>query len=194
MTQQISNLRNQFRTKRRSLSPAEQTQASRTLVAQIQQLSILSAGQQVALYLANDGELDPTLLIDYCWANNIQVYLPVLHPFAKGYLLFHSYRADTPMVANRYGIAEPLLTCNDICPLAKLDFIFTPLVAFDATGNRLGMGGGYYDRTLKPIVRNNLATQLIGLAHDCQMSNKLPTQPWDIPLNKIITPNNFFCI
>ncbi|WP_416307738.1 5-formyltetrahydrofolate cyclo-ligase [Neptunicella sp. SCSIO 80796] len=191
MVNEQHNLRSTYRAKRRALSQTQQQQASHDLIAQCQPL--LSAGQRVAFYLANDGELDPVLLIQFCRDNNIQVYLPVLHPFSPGHLLFHAYHADTIMQANRFGIPEPVIHCQQICPLKQLDIIFTPLVAFDASGNRLGMGGGFYDRTLKPIARDGLSTRLIGLAHDCQQADNLPVQPWDIPLTKIITPTKIFC-
>jgi 5-formyltetrahydrofolate cyclo-ligase len=61
-------------------------------------------------------------------------------------------------------------------------------------GNRLGMGGGYYDRTLAPIRRDSLQTQLIGLAHTCQQADMLQTDNWDIPLNGISTPDQFFSV
>ncbi|WP_159287438.1 5-formyltetrahydrofolate cyclo-ligase, partial [Klebsiella pneumoniae] len=105
---------------------------------------------RIALYLANDGELNTQPLIEWLWQQGKQVYLPVLHPFAKGHLLFLHYHTHTPMDKNRYGIAEPKLDQRLICPVRELDIIGTPLVAFDQSGQRLGMGGGYYDRTLAP--------------------------------------------
>ena len=98
------------------------------------------------------------------------------------------------MLVNRFGIPEPMLTKNNLCPLSQIDLIFTPLVAFDSSGNRLGMGGGFYDRTLAPIKRDQLTTQLIGLAHNCQQVDALSQDSWDIPLNGIVTPTEFFDI
>jgi 5-formyltetrahydrofolate cyclo-ligase len=91
------------------------------------------------------------------------------------------------MTENIFGILEPRLDVSKVCPLSKLDIICTPLVAFDNIGSRLGMGGGFYDRTLAHWqTHDNLYP--IGLAHDCQQVEKVPMQSWDVPLPEIITP------
>lgn len=74
----------------------------------------------------------------------------------------------------------------------QLDVVITPLVAFDITGNRMGMGGGYYDRTLANW-RTDQRPLPIGYAHDCQQVDKLAKQHWDIPLPYIITPTQYHC-
>ena len=90
------------------------------------------------------------------------------------------------MIKNHYGILEPKLEVRKVCPLDQLDVLFTPLVAFDNTGARLGMGGGFYDRTLANWQQHKIYP--IGLAHDCQRVDKIPLEHWDIPLPEIITP------
>jgi len=148
----------------------------------------------VALYLSNDGELDTSLLINELWSIEQHVYLPVIHPFNGANLLFQRYEKNSPMRANRYGILEPKLNCSQICPLPALDYLLMPLVAFDKFGNRLGMGGGFYDRTLARLHEENWQQpQLIGLAHECQQVDKLPIESWDVPLKTIITPNKTYC-
>lgn len=163
----------------------------------------------IALYIANDGELDPQVFINWCWenyaSNNIHVYLPVVHPFSPGNLLFLRYSSNTPMIKNKYGIPEPKLNILEMCTANNLHILFTPLVAFDKSGNRLGMGGGFYDRTLSNInhITPNVvqeqsllkSTQIIGLAHTCQEVDQLPIEAWDIPLPEIMTPEkNIFPI
>jgi 5-formyltetrahydrofolate cyclo-ligase len=96
------------------------------------------------------------------------------------------------MVMNRYSIAEPKLNQTQIIPVSKLDLICTPLVAFDTTGHRLGMGGGYYDRTLEPWFQTKQGPKPIGLAHDCQQVDRLPIASWDVPLPKIVTPSQIW--
>ncbi|MGQ8364763.1 5-formyltetrahydrofolate cyclo-ligase [Glaciecola sp. 1036] len=192
-TQLRNTLRQTFRERRKSLSHQEQHTAALGLVDQIQSLDVLQGASKVALYMTNDSELDTQPLIEHLWQQNVKVYLPVLHPFSDGYLLFLHYHPNSVMTANHYGIAEPRLDCRDVCPVANLDVLFTPLVAFDASGNRLGMGGGFYDRTLA-FLHNNKQNQpkLIGLAHDIQQTLSLPTEAWDIPLPTIITPTQHF--
>lgn len=187
-------IRATFRQKRQLLSAQQQQQATQQVLTTCKQSTPLTKAKTVACYLPNDGEISPRAIIDYCWQHEITLLLPVLHPFSHGHLLFVEYQANSKMCMNRFGIPEPILTTENLCPLAKIELIFTPLVAFDASGNRLGMGGGFYDRTLAPIQRDNLATRLIGLAHDCQQAQALAQDSWDIPLNGIATPTEFFDI
>lgn len=184
--QERKALRQQIRKQRQSLSKEFQQQSAELLLQQLK--TLLKQGQTIALYLANDGELSPHVVIDKANELNVNVVLPVLHPVRKGYLNFQRFAETTQMTANQYGIAEPKLSSVDTVPLENIDIICLPLVAFDSDGNRLGMGGGYYDRTLAKIGELANPPQLIGLAHDIQQLRKLPVQPWDVPITKIITP------
>ena len=89
---------------------------------------------------------------------------------------------------NRFGIDEPIST--EILNANQMNIIFIPLVGFDEFKNRIGMGGGFYDRTLafKKRQQNYKNPKLYGLAFDCQQVEKLETQDWDVPLDAIITP------
>jgi 5-formyltetrahydrofolate cyclo-ligase len=191
---QRRDLRSHFRKKRQTLSIQEQDTAAQNLLKTCLTSTILPKAKTIACYIANDGEIDPVKIIDYCWQQGKCVLLPVLHPFSKGHLLFVRYDPSTPTRKNRYGIVEPIITSTNICTLPNIEMILTPLVAFDVKGNRLGMGGGYYDRTLVPIRRDLLTTRLIGLAHTCQQTDKLLTDSWDIPLDGIATSEQFFSV
>ena len=190
-TLQRQQLRQYIRQLRRQLSPAAQQQAATALVTQALSLAQVASSQHIALYLANDAELDTFPLIQALWQQGKQVYLPVLHPFSAGYLLFVQYQQDTLLYPNKFGIPEPLPACHRLRPVNQLDLIFTPLVAFDAAGNRLGMGGGFYDRTLAQLAPDSHC-QVIGLAHNCQQVDAVPGEAWDIPLQQIITPGKYF--
>lgn len=89
------------------------------------------------------------------------------------------------MQKNRYGILQPKLNVQNVVPLEQIDIIFTPLVAFDKNGNRIGMGGGFYDRTLQHWQQKSFLP--VGLAHRCQQLDNLPTEIWDIPLAMVLT-------
>lgn len=185
-------LRNIIRERRQCLSNDQQQQASKLLLQRLSTHKKVQESQKIALYLANDGELDLMPFIEWCWQQKKQVYLPVLHPFCSGHLLFLLFQPSSTMVKNKYGIKEPKLAVNKVCPLHQLDVICTPLVAFDSLGSRLGMGGGFYDRTLVNWQKYQIYP--VGLAHDCQQVDKIPTQLWDIPLPEIITPTkSFYC-
>ncbi|WP_025902724.1 5-formyltetrahydrofolate cyclo-ligase [Tatumella sp. UCD-D_suzukii] len=179
-------IRAQIRRQRQALSPQQQQQAAQQVAERALSLPLLAQARNVALFLSFDGELDTRPLISRLWQRGQQVYLPVLHPFSTGQLLFIRYLPDTPLNPNRYGIPEPSLNLTELAPLDTLDIILVPLVAFDARGQRLGMGGGFYDRTLQHWQQHGVLPA--GLAHCCQQVPALPTEQWDIPLPVIITP------
>lgn len=183
-------IRKQIRQARQQLSSAQQQQAAKALSQQFLNLPELLNSQHIAVYLHNDGEIATAELINSLWQLGKSVYLPVLHPFTSGYLLFQHYQPNTLLTSNKYGIAEPILSCQDIKVVAELDLILTPLVAFDAQGQRMGMGGGFYDRTFadQPLAQR----RMIGLAHDCQQVACIPTEAWDVPLPMVLTPSAVF--
>lgn len=181
-----ATLRTLIRTRRNELSENSQRQASIQIAKQLMTHPKIQSAKTIALYLANDGELDLMPFIRWCWQNNKHVYLPVLHPFCSGHLLFLLYEDNTKMAENIFGINEPILDVTKVCPLIQLDVLCTPLVAFDNTGARLGMGGGFYDRTLMNWQQHQ--TYPMGIAHDCQLTDNIPVEYWDIPLPEIITP------
>ena len=185
-----SHLRTQLKLRRNALSVFEQNEASKKVALKLSEHKKIAQANHIAVYLSNDGELATTAFIEWCWQENKAVFLPVVHPFSAGNLLFLQYQKTTKLINNRYGILEPKLDITQVCPLAELDVICTPLVAFDNTGARLGMGGGFYDRSLANWQQNKLYP--IGLAHDCQQVEQVPIESWDIPLPEIITPSKSF--
>ncbi|MBU3004416.1 5-formyltetrahydrofolate cyclo-ligase [Paraglaciecola arctica] len=192
--QSRQQIRLTYRKKRQLLSPLHQAEAASQILTTCLRSTGLPQAKTIACYIANDSEVNPQRIIQFCWQQGKRVLLPVLHPFSKGHLLFVEYHPNSATRKNIYGIDEPIVTSSNICTLENIDLILTPLVAFDAKGNRLGMGGGYYDRTLAPIRRDSIATQIIGLAHTCQQTDKIIADSWDIPLNGIATPKQFFNI
>ena len=183
-----SELRRIIRQQRLQLSMSEQATAANQLVSLLLPELLKRNVKNVAVYLANDGELGTQPLIHALWQHQVEIALPVLHPFSPGHLLFIQYHPQSIMTTNQFGIAEPKLNINELVPLHQLDLIMTPLVAFDHQGNRLGMGGGFYDRTL--ACAN--APAAIGLAHECQKVKSLPVAAWDIPLAEIATPSQLY--
>ena len=176
-------LRQQMRETRQKQTALQQQQAAQHITEQALKLIEQQQAKNIALYLAFDGEISTKPLINQLWQQGKHVYLPVLHPFVHGHLLFLRYLPDTPMKANKFGILEPHLNVKSVLPIEQLDIIFTPLVAFDRLGNRLGMGGGFYDRTLQNSQHRFIT---VGLAHQCQQVEALPIESWDIPLEHIL--------
>ena len=179
-----NQLRQQIRKTRANLTALQQQQAEDSITQQALALIEERNAQHIALYVSFDGEISTEKLIKTLWAQGKQVYLPVLHPFNPNHLLFLRYLPDTPMLKNKFGIWEPKLNVQSVLPLEELDILFTPLVAFDKQGNRLGMGGGFYDRTLQHWQKYSFIP--VGLAHQCQQVEQLPTEAWDVPLHQIL--------
>ena len=179
-----NQLRQQIRKTRANLTALQQQQAEDSITQQALALIEAQNAQHIALYVSFDGEISTEKLIKTLWAQDKHVYLPVLHPFNPNHLLFLRYLPDTPMLKNKFGILEPKLNVQNVLPLDELDILFTPLVAFDKQGNRLGMGGGFYDRTLQNW--QNVSFIPVGLAHQCQQVEQLPTEAWDVPLHRIL--------
>lgn len=182
-------LRQQIRTRRKALSHDQQQQAAQALLERIKAHPDVKHARRIGFYLANDGEINPLPTIHWLWTQNKDIYLPVVHPFTAGHLLFLHYTPTSPMVRNKFNIEEPELDMDRVLPHSGLDLMFTPMVAFDQLGNRLGMGGGYYDRTLQGWHAHQLGPKPIGVAHDCQQVEQIPCEEWDVPLPEILTPS-----
>ncbi|GGK84236.1 5-formyltetrahydrofolate cyclo-ligase [Amphritea balenae] len=187
-------LRREMRNARRRLTVPQQKQNALGLLQTIRRLTQFRRSKNIALYLANDGEISPEQVIHYCRQLGKQCYLPVLHPIKHNRLWFVEYNSDTQLRKNIYKIDEPPLIKAPRRPAWALDLVLLPLVAFDEEGGRLGMGGGYYDRTFsfKQGWRKGRGTQLIGLAHDLQKVEQLKTESWDIPLEGVATESHFY--
>lgn len=184
-----NQLRKRLRETRKLLTEQEQNAAAHRLVRHLLTSPFLRSSRRIACYLPNDGEIDPTPLIERLWAMKRQCFLPVLSRLPRDRLWFAPILPDTPLVLNRFGIPEPAVTARALLRAQELDLILMPLVGFDVSGNRLGMGGGFYDRSLE-FLRHRGAwhkPRLVGLAHECQRLEALTPEPWDIPLRGIVT-------
>ncbi|HSC68626.1 MAG TPA: 5-formyltetrahydrofolate cyclo-ligase [Cellvibrio sp.] len=183
-----TSLRQELRARRRALNPTQQHQASLLLLRQLMQVPQFMRARNVALYIANDGEIDPAPIAQQLWKMEKHCYLPVLRPGKSRELWFVEYKPGALLTKNRFGIPEPDFRNYHKLPAPFIDVVLMPLVGFDRSGARLGMGGGFYDTTFafkqkkkpgKPV--------LIGLAHACQEVDALTTASWDIPLFAIAT-------
>lgn len=186
-------LRRDLRSRRRALSPQQQRRASRKLCRNLLASRELRDARSIALYWPNDGEIDPRSLQPAVARMNKGCYLPVLHPILGNRLWFLRLDRDTPMVRNRFGIPEPSLRRAASRPAWALDVVLMPLVGFTPEGDRLGMGGGFYDRTFAFLGQpGQHAPRLIGLAHECQRVATMPTASWDVPMNAIVTDQGYY--
>jgi 5-formyltetrahydrofolate cyclo-ligase len=184
-----NDLRRALRARRHALTDPEQARAAHTLAARLTAMRLLRVSRRVALYLPNDGEIDPQPFMQRLWQMRKRCYLPILSRLRHDRLWFAPYRPDTPLALNRFGIPEPVVPARDWVRAQELDLILMPLVAFDACGNRLGMGGGFYDKSLAFLRTRGQwrKPHLVGLAHDFQRVERLDAFPWDVPLQAVAT-------
>ena len=177
-------LRQQLRKRRQALGKGSQLAAANNLVSAVVRLGHYARAKNIACYLASDGELDCRFVIEQLWRDGKQCFLPIVtSKDGAPYLEFKPYRPGQSLMKNRYGILEP---CGGRCLSAQvLDMVLVPLVGFDYQGNRLGMGGGYYDRSFAFSCQTGKPL-LFGVAHRCQRVPQLQAQPWDVPMQGIL--------
>ena len=187
-------LRGLLRRRRLNLSPREQQLASLAITERIARLPEFRRARHIAAYVGNKGEIDPMPLLHLAHAMNKHCYLPVLHPFLGGRLWFVPWTPGTPMQLNRFDIPEPLFEPRAIRKPRWLDLVVTPLLGFDEHCHRLGMGGGFYDRTFAHKRRLPAVAKpcLLGVAHDVQRCESISTAPWDVRLDGIVTPSRCY--
>ena len=138
----------------------------------------------VAGYMAMRGELDPAPALRALHARTWRIVLPVIGPDIT--LTFAPWIPDrTDFIRNRFGIDEPDGPAVDP---TQIDVVVTPGVAFDTVGGRLGHGAGFYDRFFARLDQAAHRPHRIGAAHELQVVDHVPTQPWDVPMDAVITP------
>jgi 5-formyltetrahydrofolate cyclo-ligase len=189
-----SDLRQNLRARRRALSADEQHQAARRLAVNLTGTRLFLTSHRVACYLPNDGEIDTGPVIEHIRRLRKILYLPVLSRLSHDRLWFAEAGPKTKLAPNRFGIPEPVVKSRDLVRAQELDLILMPLVGFDDKGNRLGMGGGFYDRSLEFLRHRNhwRKPHLLGIAYDFQRVNGLTADPWDVPLQGVITDQTVY--
>ncbi len=184
-----AQLRRHLRGQRRALSRHAQHQAAQGLYKQLAQHPLFRRARHIALYLPNDGEIDPRPLLRAAQQRGKATYLPVLSPWPHSKMVFQRIRAKQRLQKNRFGIDEPRRNRKQQRKVWALDLVLLPLVGFDRHGARLGMGGGFYDRSLayRGLRKNWHKPTLLGLAHECQQVDRLAMASWDVPLQGTVT-------
>ena len=179
-------IRREIRRRRRAQSASDRCAAARALSNRLAGSGWFINSRTIAVYLSNDGEIDLLPLVARAWAMGKRTYLPRLCGPKLWFLPFHP---QTVFAANRFSIPEPAEPARRRIHPLFLDLVLFPLVAFDRCGNRLGMGGGYYDRTFEAVRRRTAwrGPKRIGVAYELQKVDSLPVEDWDVPLDGIVT-------
>jgi len=189
-----SEIRKQIRTKRNAVTPSENLKYGSLLNQQLNNQNLINNYQHIACFLSFDGEISTEFVIQYILKSKKSCYLPKLvlkTTSTPNQLLFMPYSQSSKMINNHYGIPEVDLKEEHSINIEKLDLVLLPLVAFDLNGNRLGMGGGFYDATFQSVRKTINRPKFIGLAHDFQQVDSIPNETWDLPLDGVCTPTHF---
>jgi 5-formyltetrahydrofolate cyclo-ligase len=186
-----SRHRQQLLAQRQALTEAQLRQAAARVTGRVWRLPVLARSRRLALYLPVSGELDCTPVISAAWRRGREVFLPVV---TGTELRFAPFAADTTLANNRFGIAEPVCSVDEWRSAREMDVIFAPLLGFDADGYRLGMGGGFYDRTLAFLAqrRHFRRPHFIGLAYAFQQISGVPHQKHDVKMEAVVTDEGTF--
>jgi 5-formyltetrahydrofolate cyclo-ligase len=188
-------LRQELKRRRAALTAAQRSKASREILRQVRRLPRFQRARRIAAYIGANNEVDPMPLLAEASRRGKQCYLPVLHPFRHGRLLFRLWRPGQRMRSNRFGIPEPTPRRHRLLPARDLDLVLAPLLGFDHRCGRLGMGGGYYDRSFAFRRRSGIRRPaLVGLAFSVQQLPVIPVRPWDIMLDMVITERGPACL
>jgi 5-formyltetrahydrofolate cyclo-ligase len=180
-----SEIRNDVRAKRAALEPAYRDAASANIAEKIFRAHWFSRAENIACYLSVGAEVDSWPVVARAWLMGKRIFAPVVQENMS--LQFREITAETDLGGTSFGLFEPL--SGALISPRKLDIVITPLVAYDKNMNRVGMGGGCYDRTFA-FLRNRRAyrhPKLIGVAFACQEVEKIDANAWDIPLFQVLT-------
>ena len=182
----MKELRKELRKIRRSIDQPTRKNLGRKLLYQCQKNAVFRNAKHIAIFLPNDGEIETTDTINFLLSQGYIVYLPKLAGEKLKFVKMGKFFRK-----NRFGIEEPIF--SPLLGAHRMDVILMPLVGFDKHKNRLGMGGGFYDKTLS--FHNKLkkfrVPKLFGLAFDSQEVDRLTSQPWDVKVDGIVTPSRF---
>ena len=187
-------LRRMLRNARRALTPSEQRRAAQGLYRQLAQHPLFRRAKHISLYLPTDGEIDPRLLLRAAQRRGKATDLPVLSAWPRTKMVFQRVRPGDRLLPNRFRILEPRVNLSRQRKVWALDLVLLPLVGFDDAGGRLGMGGGFYDRSLAYLARRQSWRKptLLGLAHECQKVERLVQASWDVPLAGTVSDKGWY--
>jgi 5-formyltetrahydrofolate cyclo-ligase len=170
---------------RSRLSDEEREYASEIIAEKVVRAAWFQRAKRIACYLPAPDEVNTWTIIARAWRMKKRIFAPVVKKNSK--MLFQEITPDTDLWLNQFGIREP--TEGETVAARTLDVVVTPVVAFDSSNNRVGMGGGYFDRSFSFLKHRNLLfhPRLIGVAFDCQKVEQITSNPWDIRLFSTIT-------
>jgi 5-formyltetrahydrofolate cyclo-ligase len=185
-----SRLRKEIRDRRRRIDHALRRKWDDRINHTILERASQSCPGVVAAFLPFDGEPDLSPALAGLAGQGITVALPVIQDLpGKSVITFHAWNAKIPLRDNRYGISEPVGSI--LVPVPEIDLVLVPLVGWDTSGGRLGMGASFYDRLFQPFAGQD-KPERVGVAYDLQKIDSVPCDPWDVRLHGMLTENGWF--
>lgn len=184
-----NRIRQEILKKRASLSKDDVQNLSQRICKILKEQPIIQNAKTVLTYLPYGKEVSLTPLNEYFWNKNITLLVPVCSKTEQGIMdavIFNQSDMEN-LSKTKLGVMEPT---NCIIELPeKIDVVLVPGVVFDKKGNRMGHGMGYYDRYLAKLKPHAVT---VGIGYELQITDNIPVQPWDMPLNCLCTEENFY--
>lgn len=176
-------IRKRLRTQRAELSIESFNSMSSAIAKTVRKSNAFKNAQRIGFYHSVRCEADPVSLK----TSDKHFFLPVLSRDLTEGLVFIELNDNTQFENNKFSIPEPIYDEEKIVPASSLDLVIVPLLGFDKSGNRLGMGGGFYDRCFAFKKQQNTKPLLMGYAYDFQEVDSLSPESWDVGLDMIAT-------
>ncbi len=180
------SLRKQAIVLQKSLDKSEKQQIEKKLTFHLLQSSLWKTADTIGITIAQSNEWDTKPIIEAAWKEGKIVAVPKCHPSTK-MMTFYSLTSFAQLEQVYFGLLEPIPEETEPVAKKEMDLIIVPGLLFDRRGYRIGFGGGYYDRFLADFTNETVA-----LASSSQVKTEIPNDPYDIPVNHIITENGLF--
>jgi 5-formyltetrahydrofolate cyclo-ligase len=182
-------LRQQLRRARRLLSPHQQHYAAKAVAWRLGREPLIAPGARIGIYLALPEELNLDEFINLAWSRGCQLFVPHITHLRRRRMAFHPFNCASRLRTHRWGMPQLRDIRQPAINSLMLDAVLVPLVGFDDSGHRLGMGAGFYDRHFARLrgSRQWRRPRLIGVAYAAQQVSQLPAQAHDIGLDRIVT-------
>ena len=182
-----SRLREENRRLRAGIGEQERRRLDSEINRHLLEFSEQSKPSVIAAFQSFDGEPNLAPALTELRKGGVRVALPVvLDAPDKPLIIFRQWTSGSQMRKNHYGIPEPVGTLE--IQIMEIDLVLLPLVAWDESGGRLGMGASYYDRFFQSLSELN-RPQRMGVGYELQKVEKIPLEPWDIRLHHVLSEN-----
>ena len=179
------SLRRELRAVRREVDGDDRTRREAAIAGHTASVICGLTAGRVAAYRCDDGEVDLDATVQSLRSGGVTVTLPVLR---EGLMSFRDFAAGTRLVKGDFGLEEP--SEGAVVAPEQHAVVLAPLVAFDAACNRMGRGGGHYDRAFGPLRQRAVGQGrplMVGIAFEAQRVAMLPTEDHDVPMDVVVT-------